>query len=238
MSRYAEQVGDADPLDLTGSMGSVRQLTHSHRHSSGVGLAFGWLRGDLARDVSRQVQTEAHIPFREKTEVLSNAFARIDSHGLQPTIVFDDTDRWILDDNAAMVTGFFRDIVRWLTEFPVSVVVAAHARYLDNGAVGKDDLLEFLDTQVTLPRLPDEGALATILERRISLNVVDVAEHQSAHLDDAITTGGVHVLHEAYAEGLSLRRVIQLAHVALAEAISAGADLITADHVAGAYRVE
>lgn len=107
--------------------------------------------------------------------------------------MFDDTDRWIPDDDADTVDGFFRDIIRWLTDLPVSVVVAAHRRYLDNGSRRRYELLEFLDTQVAIPRLEDATALATILERRIALKVVDIQQHHGAQLNDAVTGDGVSV---------------------------------------------
>ena len=152
LSRYADQVVALD--DTTQVAGSTRQLTHSHRYSSGVGLAVGWLRGDLARDVTRQTQTDQPISLREKTELLGQAFDRIRADDLQPIVVFDDTDRWLSDQDTATVSNFLRDIVRWLTELPASVVVATHTHYFDRG-VPRSELLEFLDTQVEVPKLPD-----------------------------------------------------------------------------------
>lgn len=234
LGRYAGQVDELE--DSVRVAGSTRQITHSHRHSSGVGLALSWLRGDLARDVTRQTQTDQHITLREKTEVLGQALDRIRLADLQPIVVFDDTDRWLADTDVVTVSSFFRDIIRWLTELPVSVVVAAHTHYFDRG-VPRTDLLEFLDTPVHVPRVPDASALATILTRRISLNV-EGTDQSGAKLDGALTDAAVDALFAAYAEGASLRRVLQISHVALAEAINADADLIGGDHVTAAHRAE
>jgi len=237
LARYAEQVGAAGPDDLKGSLGADRKLTHSHRNSGGVSLSLRWLRGDLARDVTRQVQTEEHISLPEKTDALAQAFERIRRDELQPVVVFDDTDRWVPDDDRDTVEGFFREIVRWLADLRVSVVVAAHPRYLE-GSTNRDHLLEFLDTQVTIPRLPDEAALARILERRIALNVEHVDEYREAGLHDAITPEAVTALYQAYKAGRPLRKIIQLTHIALGDANSVAANVITADHVSTAFQFE
>ena len=237
LGRYAEQVGVLDAGDdPTPATGITRQVTHSHRYSSGVGLAMGWLRGDLAREVRHQTRTEQPISLREKTGLLAQALERIHIDDLQPVIVFDDTDRWIGSDDTAIVAGFFGDVIRWLTELPVSVVVAIHNRYLDLG-VPRATLLEFLDTPVEIPVLSDVASLATILTRRVDLNVDDTA-YNGANLADAVTDDAVEALFLAYTEGSSLRRVLQIAHIALAEAINVDADVVAADHVTAAGQAD
>lgn len=233
LSRYPDQVrglGNID--DPTMATGATRQVTHSHRHSSGVGLAWGWLRGELAREVQRQVQTDQPISLREKTELLDQALERIRRADLQPVIVFDDTDRW--RDDTTTVTGFFRDVTRWLTELPVSLVVATHTHYFDIG-VSREALLEFLDTPVEIPSLPSPDVLTTILARRIALNV-EGTKYAGADLSAAVTAPAVNALFSTYTDGSSLRRVLQIAHVALAEAINADADAVDADHVTAAHQ--
>ena len=128
----------------------------------------GLASGELAREVQRQVQTDQPISLREKTELLDQALERIRRADLQPVIVFDDPDRW--RDDTTAVTGFFRDVTRWLTELPVSLVVATHTHHFDIG-VSREALLEFLDTPVEIPSLPSPDVLTTILARRIALNV-------------------------------------------------------------------
>lgn len=231
LGRYSDQMGELDRAAQ--AAGVSRRVTHGHHLSSGVGLAIGWLRGELAIDINRQVQTERSIPLSEKNEVLTLAFERIGREGLQPIVVFDDTDRWLSETDAATVAGFMRDTVRWLTAFPVSVVVAAHHHYFATPG-SRAELLGFLDTRVELPRLPDAAALTRILSRRIALNVEGF--DASAAFADAISDDAVETLFGAYAEGASLRRVLQLSHIALVEATSADAEVITADHVIAALR--
>ena len=52
-----------------------------------------------------------------------------------------------------------------------------------------------------------------------------------ANLSNAISEPAIDALFAAYRDGASLRRVLQIAHVALAEAINAGDDAVRATHV-------
>ena len=126
-------------------------------------------------------------------------------------------------------------MVRWLSDLRVSVVVAAHPRYIE-GAVNRDHLLEFLDTQISIPQVPNEKGLARILERRVVLNTEDSPIHQDATLLDVMSSESVSALYQAYRAGNPLRKIIQLSHIALAEATSEGANTISADHIAVAFQ--
>ena len=226
---YASEVATLG--DSVAASGAFRRVTRKHGFSSGVGLALGWLRGDLAGELSTQTETEHAVSIAEKTAVLAQAFEQIQAAGLQPIVVFDDTDSWLADRDAARITGFMRDTVKWLSQLPTSVVVAAHRRYLES----EQDRLEFLDTRVEVPSIGHADGLSSILARRVQLNVQGTRA-AGTRLAEVMTADAVESLFEAYVDGASLRRVVQLAHMALNEAVNAQADVITADHIVAAQR--
>ena len=219
--------------------GTSRRVTEARRRSRNIGLSLEWLKGERATEVGRQTETESLISLREKSEVIDLIFRGIHQDGLQPVIIFDDSDRWLAGADPETVPGFFRGVVRWMTDFPVSVVVATHARYLEPGAERSDhsgaDLLEFLDTRIEIPRVPSVEMLARILERRVACNIEDTG-HSSAILQDAATEQAIEALFDYYSQGAPLRKALQTAHIALADAVSAGAEAIQASHIAVAQQ--
>ena len=62
------------------------------------------------------------------------------------------------------------------------------------------------------------------------LNVTGT-DHDGAAMSDVVTDDAIEALFAAYSDGSSLRRVLQIAHVALAEAINAADDTVGAVHV-------
>ncbi len=219
--------------------GTRRRVTEVRRRSRNIGLNLEWLKGERATEVGRQTETESLISLREKSEVIDQIFRGIHEDGLQPVIIFDDSDQWLAGTHPETVPGFFRGVVRWLTNFPVSVVVATHARYLKPGAEQSDhssaDLLEFLDTRIEIPRVPSAEMLARILGRRITCNVEDTV-HSNATLPDAVTEQAIEALFDYYSQGAPLRKALQTAHIALADAVSARAEAVQASHVEAAQK--
>ncbi len=219
--------------------GTSRRVTEGRRRSSNIELDLRWLKGGRAKEVERQTETESLISLREKSEVIDLILRGIHHDGLQPVIIFDDSDRWLAGTHPETVSGFFRGVVRWLTEFPVSVVVATHTRYLEPSLEPSDhrsaDLLEFLDTRIEIPRVPSSGMLARILERRIACNIEDTV-HSDANLSDAVTEQSIEALFDYYSQGAPLRKALQTAHIALADAVSAGAGTIQPSHIAAAQQ--
>lgn len=219
--------------------GTARRISERHRRSSGLVLAGPWLKGELARQIERQTEIEVPIPLREKTEVINQIFSMIHQDDLQPVIVFDDTDRWLFATDAETIQRFFSEVLRWLTELPVSVVVATHDQYLSGDAPGNiaggTPLLEFLDTRIDIPRVPSMDTFALILARRVEHNSheYDLTE---IPLSAVVEHGAIDMLFKFYVQGLSLRRTLQLVHISLSEAVSSGADMIGLDHVIAAQR--
>lgn len=124
----------------------------------------------------------------------TQALNRILDDDLQPIVVFDDTDRWLNAADAGSVTGFFGETIRWLaTTLPGSVVVATHVRYLEDDAAG--GLLEFLDTRIDVPAIPDAAGVATILSQRLACNVAGTP-HAVATLGGVVAGDAVDALFD------------------------------------------
>lgn len=232
---YADEVpalGRAERDRIAAALGPSRRVTRAHGRSSGVTLAIGWLHGELGRDISRQVEHDEQVTLREKSEVLHQVFATIASEGLRPVLVFDDSDRWIRSTDRDVMARFFGEVVRWLSDLSASVVVAVHDRYFEH--LPRNEILQFLDTRVTVPRLTEVGQLAAIIGHRVTSNVADTP-YDGAVWDDVFDHAAVASLFEAYAGGSSLREAVQLCHVALTEAVErSGATVVTAGDVDGA----
>lgn len=219
LRRYAEEVSALhDDLrdEASAAAGESRRVTRTHRRSRGLTLALGWMQPALGGEVVRQTEHDERIPLREKTEILDQLLRTIAADDLQPVLVFDDADRWIGPTERTTVRGFFGDVVRWTAELSTAVVVAVHDRYLDD--LSRDEVLQYLDTPVVVPRLSDPTQLVAILDRRIGLHVADtpLAGATSA---DVFEPGAIDRLFDVYASRVSLRHAIQLCHIALIEAV-------------------
>ena len=241
--------------------GERRETTRSSsRRRSFSGGLMSWLSGDLSREISHsRPHYSERILITEKIEVIEQCLRRIRADALQPVLVFDDTDRWADSQHRGIVSGFFTEGIRWLAELSASVIVATHTLYLDaHGA--SPDVLRFLDTRVEIPRVPSAGQLARILQRRVRTHTEDPAKHDKLllsdnaslseilsdkipgvgifsaelQLDDILAESALEELHNHYRTGVSLRTVLQIAHIASVEAIDAGADTIVGHHIKAA----
>ena len=193
-----------------------------------VGLGWSWLRGEMARQVTRQTKLESRAGFIDKTDALAQVLEIISDEHLQPALVFDDTDRWLSDQTAQLVERFFGEGVRWLLELPAALIVAVHPHYFR--PVPQEELLQYLDTRITIPRLDSAGAIDAILRRRIE-QYADIVEPDLAHVLDPDTSAAV---LDVYLEAGSLRRALQVCHTALHDALSDSVPRITAHHIRAA----
>ncbi|MDE0699785.1 MAG: hypothetical protein OXH61_03560 [Acidimicrobiaceae bacterium] len=228
--RQAGVAGHSAP-DTKNSVGQQRKVTNVSRRATSLGFGVGGLGlsvgVDTARQIEQQISTTEMITLDDKLDVIRLCLDSIRADSLMPVFVFDDTDRWTAGTEKTIVKGFFGTAIRWLAEMDASVVVATHTRYLETN-VGGPELLTFLDTRVELPRVPSVGHLGSILERRIQVHLDEEngGEH-SAQLNDVVESSAIEELFQHYERGSSLRRVMQLAHIALAETVDAGAETIT-----------
>lgn len=218
--------------------GSQREVTRSAARTRRLGARApaSLLTGDVAEEIGRQVSTSQPIGLPEKVDVIFQCLQPLHQDALMPVFVFDDTDRWSVSNEEEIVEGFFERAIRWLTDLPTAVVVATHSHYLGSGR-GSESLLQFLDTRVEPPRLPSADQLGRILMARVRVHLDNESTHLvPTGLGDVVADSAVNALFDQYRNGASLRRVMQLAHIALAEAADAGAEQIVDHHISAAIR--
>ena len=229
LARQAEWAGRS-PAGTARVMGDRRSVTRQDNRERGAGVSLlGWLNAGIARQIVEQTTTSEANSLADKVEVIHQCLDPVHADGLMPVFVFDDTDRWIGASDEHIVTGFFDNAIRWLTDLPVSVVVATRRRYL-----GSEDRLRFLDTRVDIPRVPSITELGRILEKRVEAHTSDSADDACPRLSDAMDKSAVEGLFELYESGADLRRVMQVAHIAVVEAADNGSRAVTGHHIRAA----
>jgi hypothetical protein len=150
----------------------------------GLAAGWGWLKGELAGEVKRQTEIERHATLVDKTDALAKVLELITHDDLQPVLVFDDTDRWLSNGGPALMRSFFSEGVRWLLELPASLVVAVHPHYFTD--LPQQQLLQYIDTQITIPQITNPAGIEAILARRIELYADTDKPHDA--LDAAYST--------------------------------------------------
>ena len=234
LGHLGRQVRTADGITEPGvaPVGDRREVVHRKSSVRGADFGWRWLRGSAAKQVEVQVGSSQLIGLEEKIESVFQVLQAIHAESLMPVFVFDDTDRWIGPSQSETVVGFFGDAIRWLTEMPASVVVATHSRYLESN--DSPALLEYLDTRIEIPRVPSSTQLRRILERRVESNLDE--ESGSWNLWEVVSKSAVDDLFGVYEAGVSLRRVLQIAHIALKEAVDAGDETVEGHHIQAALQ--
>lgn len=201
-------------------------VAKTRRVGGGVGL--GGMKVEIARQVTHQTQLETRASFTDKTETIAQVLEIIAGEDLQPALVFDDTDRWLSEESARVVEGFFGEGVRWMLELPAALIVAVHPHYFRT--FPQDELLQYLDTRIMIPRLESIAAIDAILRRRIE-QYADVADPD---LLDVLDPDASAAILDVYMESGSLRRALQVCHIALHDALSDIVPRITARHIRAA----
>ncbi|HSR22513.1 MAG TPA: hypothetical protein VLW53_03105 [Candidatus Eisenbacteria bacterium] len=213
---------------------TTRQVQEPRRERTGrVSLAPSWmgLRLELATEL-RTVSERAALdrPGQEIIEEARAILETVQAHGLRPVVVLDDTDKWLqvpgLPDPGAHLAGFFSQVPRLLAEqLAVPAVLAVHEHYL--GRPGYRASEGFLEATLRVPPLPDRDALQLVLAHRARGFVGEP-------FDQLVTEPALDALMAHYLSGPSRdlrRRVLFVAHTALARACDEGADLIAYRHV-------
>ncbi len=222
VTRQAVNVAAAIDIELSVA---TRIETEISARRSRVAAGWGWLKGDLAREVGQQTTMERDATFSDKTDALIQVLALIAEGELQPVLVFDDTDRWLRNGGLTLMRGFFGEGVRWLLELPAGLVVAVHPDYFIESP--RQQLLQFVDTQIEVPVIPEPAHIAAILARRVEV----YAEVERPDLCSVFADDTVGAVHDVYLNTGSLRRAIQVCHSAVHEALDAGAPQLTAAHI-------
>lgn len=213
---------------------TTRTVQAPRRERAGrFSVAPSWLglRVELTTEL-RSVSGDAPLdrPGQEIIEEAQAILRTVEAHDLQPVLVLDDTDKWLqvpgLPDPGAHLAAFFSQVPRLLAEqLAVAAVLAVHQHYLDQP--GYLASRGFLDASVRVPALPDRAALERVLGHRAGGWV-------SESIAELVTEPALESLMAHYRFGPARdlrRRVLFVAHTALARACDEGADVIAYRHV-------
>lgn len=228
----ARYVRHAHPAD----QGRVDRIVKGRtpRRLSKLSITPQWLGASVeltAELASASAADPARRPGQEVIEQAREILDVIASHGLRPVLVLDDTDTWlsgITGTEAAQIrAGFFGRITRLLAEeLAHAAVLAVHENYLRTAEYSRST--GFIDTTIRLPAVPDAAAIGAILEHRVGQQV------RRFTLDQVITADALERLLAHYQRGRGRdirRRVLYVAHTALARACDDAAETIQAVHI-------
>ena len=194
----------------------------------GGGISLGWMKVEVARQVTHQTELDTRAGFMDKMDAIAQILEIIADEHLQPALVFDDTDRWLSEESARVVKGFFGEGVRWMLGLPAALTVAVHPHYFRT--FPQDELLQYLDTRITIPRLENVAAIDAILRRRIE-QYADIADPDLLNVLEPDASAAI---LDVYMYSGSLRRALQVCHIALHDALSDIVPRITARHIRAA----
>jgi hypothetical protein len=192
------------------------------------------LSGDLtgaATDIERE------LGGGDVLVALKRLIAMFRARGLEPFLIFDDTDAWLQlpgqeKEARKLASAFFATNVRMMTrELDCGFVLAIHRSYLGLPAYQQlADSLEVID----LPIFPNAvEAITVILQRRLDV------EELRTQVRDAFDGAALEALADIYDDVPDLRRVMAVAALAVRKAHdSRDANIVTrqAIHVARAQR--
>jgi len=221
VARQATHGSTLDPVAATAD----RTETTTTTNRGGLAAGWGWIKGELAREVKRQTEIERTATFADKTDILAQVLNTITANNLYPVLVFDDTDRWLSDGGPKLVNKFFGEGLRWLLELPAGLAVAVHPNYFDD--TPQAELLQYLDTQITIPRLESAAAIESIYARRIE----QFTQIDNPDLTTVIDAEAFNAIHHIYDTTASLRRAIHVTHIAVHDALDAGDHKLSERHI-------
>jgi Cdc6-like AAA superfamily ATPase len=128
------------------------------------------------------------------------------ARGREPFLVIDDSDRWIRAAGAdlhGVADGFFQQVVPLLArEMDCGFVIALHEQYLELESYRASRQLLSRVIEVPTPSHPAD-AISAVIERRMELAGAPTAATELL-ADDALR-----ILAEQYADGRSLRKMLQ-----------------------------
>lgn len=189
-----------------------------------------WLSVDLAKEIGGALRLDPTGQYRvEQAQLALEIIART---GLRPVLILDDTDHWLAHgtqrspDNR--ISAFFGPVMRLISESlgAASAVVAVHETYLSHP--GYEPARGFLETNITLPRLPRADAIGQVLASRAS----DAAGSPQS-VDAFIDVDALERLWRYYldVDVSDLRGLLRTVHTALGHADDAGSEVISTQDV-------
>jgi hypothetical protein len=211
-----------------------RQGTRTSRRG-GVGLTPAWLTLDMARELTTAAPDISRpVAARDVTRQIDELLDLVQSRGLMPVVVLDDTDRILQvvggDPTGELLDRFVRRVLPWLAERNCGRILSVHPSYLSNLAWRAARLDGRVGEEVTVPLLTEAEHIATILSRRMEVFEVP------GELTEIVEAEAVARLFELYAghAGGTLRQCLTLAQYAVVLARDAGATSVGRVHVEGA----
>lgn len=197
-----------------------------------LALTPGWLAGRTELSAELSSASSAVIAPRSGSEIIQQAGRVIDvvaSADLMPILVIDDSDSWLnvagVEDRTHLLSGFFGPVTRMLAEeLNASVVLAVHDSYLPLDSFRQ--AAGFIETLVHIPAVPDQAALRSILEKRVTV-------HSDSSVEDVVSDEALNKVYTHYTGPASgnLRKTLLVCHTALQAAYGDGADIISGGHV-------
>lgn len=178
------------------------------------------------------VVKQGELSGQDIVSTAQQALHLIRASGLRPVLVLDDTDHWLsrpgLPDTATLRAGFFGVVVRTIAErfSEAAAVIAVHTSYLTDPSYV--DAMQFMDTAIDLPRVPDTVGIAKVLGRRANRAL---GRDDAAGVVDLISADATERLLDFHRSEPSLRRLVRVVHGSLTHACDAGASLIGVSHV-------
>lgn len=231
-----EQFRDAKPDALTARHTKIAERalaterTKSKQRAFGIDIGLGAGAPPLAAKLAANFQASAAEELKTKpsdTEVLAALQRTLDvlrSADLLPVLIIEDTDHWA--STPAVASDFFDQVVRALSKgLALDMVTIAAVQPVHRNSVGYRAVHELV-REVSIPELPDvEAGLIRLLDGRIDRARVEASAFE---LFDA---RAISLLGDAYREGMSLRRTLNVARAALEQAVADELSTIRAGHV-------
>lgn len=215
----SDTLGTREQEELENRLADLERRS-GRRRRGGFSLGTGRLLPvdlSLSADLSGAgVDLDRQVRNGEVAVALTRLVALFRARGLEPFLIFDDTDAWLQlpgqeDEARRLATGFFANNVRTLSrEVDCGFALAVHRSYLELPAYQViADSLEHIE----LPVLADpRSAITAMIERRIEVDElgIDVA--------DVFDEGALEALALIYSNAPDIRRVMAIAGTAARKA--------------------
>jgi hypothetical protein len=242
IARWAAEVGamsSAEERDtIASSARSYAGFTSTRTETIGVKLG-KWIEPSWAREIQETLANpEVERSGAQLLASLDDLVTFVYEQGLTPVVIVDDSDRWLTTSaksRDALLGAFFGETARMLAERNWGVVLAVQPEYCAAPAFRRTLAEGFLDSQVSVPALPNPAALRLILDERVVRRARDADEDARGQGESAVF-GDVRfldvfepeaeaILFDRYRDG-NLRPVLTVSHQALCEAVRVGDEKI------------
>jgi energy-coupling factor transporter ATP-binding protein EcfA2 len=228
-----EALSDRDQARIGELTADVEKRT-GRRRRAGFGLGISQLlpfSPDLSADLTgAATDFEERLRSGEVVIAMKRMVAMFRARGLEPFLIFDDTDAWLQfpgreEEARERAEGFFGNNVRMLTrELDCGFALAVHRSYL---ALPSYQALADSLEHIEVPRFAEPaGALGTILQKRMDVDQLGIG------VADAFSGEALAELGSLYEELPDLRRIMGIAGLAVRKAFDDDeAEIVTAEAI-------